>query len=290
MAKRTLIAAALALTLVGTAVGTAYALQIRAGDILITADGGFSRNGLPRTHNAPITLHGGGSISTVSGDLPPILRTLTLEFDRHGSVQTTGLPICTEGKLENTTVAEARQTCPGAIVGEGEGKAIIDFPEQAPFPVSSPITLFNGPPERGDPTVFAHAYTTVPVPTTFVVPIVIETIHDGEYGYRVKATIPTIAGGSGIPVSGSLKVGRNGAIGESATATSTRAVKPGGCRHAGNFLSLMGPSSAGLSFGPARFGARAAPCVGGLWRQFGRGEFSRYEHQAEVLLAPIATT
>ncbi len=208
MAKRTLIAAALALTLVGTAVGTAYALQIRAGDILITADGGFSPTALPRTHNAPITLHGGGSISTVSGDLPPILRTLTLEFDRHGSVQTTGLPICTEGKLENTTVAEARQTCPGAIVGEGEGKAIIDFPEQAPFPVSSPITLFNGPPERGDPTVFAHAYTTVPVPTTFVVPIVIETIHDGEYGYRVKATIPTIAGGSGIPVSGSLKVGR----------------------------------------------------------------------------------
>jgi hypothetical protein len=206
--RRKLTAAGLALVLIGFAATSASALQIRAGDILINANGGFSPTALPRTHNAPITLHGGGSVSTVSGDLPPILKTLTLEFDRHGSVQTNGLSRCTAGKLQNTTVAEARRACPGAIVGEGEGKAIVKFPESAPFPVSSPITVFNGPPKHGDPTVFAHAYTTVPVPTTFVVPIVIERIHDGDYGYRVKATIPEIAGGSGVPVSGWLKIGR----------------------------------------------------------------------------------
>jgi hypothetical protein len=206
--RKWLTATALVVVLIGVVAAGANALQIRVGDIVITADGGFSPKALPKYENAPITLHGGGKLSTVSGDLPPILETLTIEFDRHGAVETKGLPVCKEGKLEATTVPAARKACPGAIVGKGEGKALINFPEQPTFPVHSPITLFNGPPKHGDPTVFAHAFTTVPVPTTFVVPIVIETIHDGVYGYRTKATIPKIAGGAGIPISGSLKIGR----------------------------------------------------------------------------------
>jgi hypothetical protein len=42
---------------------------------------------------APITIYGGGRISTVSDEDPPILETIELEFDRHGSLQTAGLPI-----------------------------------------------------------------------------------------------------------------------------------------------------------------------------------------------------
>ena len=44
-----------------------------------------------------------------------------------------------------------------------------------------------------------------PGPTTFIVPIVIERIHDGVYGYRTKAKIPKIAGGYGHPISGSAE-------------------------------------------------------------------------------------
>ena len=46
------------------------------------------------------------------------------------------------------------------------------------------------------------------MPATFVVPIVIERINKGVYGYRTKTTIPKIADGAGIPVSGSLRIGR----------------------------------------------------------------------------------
>jgi hypothetical protein len=189
-------------------VGAAYAITIRAGDIVIVGNGGFAPTALPRDRNAPITLYGSGRISTVSGGLPPVLKTLTFKFDRHGSVETTGLPVCTSGKLQATTVPQARKACPGAIVGKGFGHAIVKFPEQASIPISSPITIFNGPKKAGDDTVFAHAYTTVPIPTTFVVPIVIERIHQGVYGYRTEATIPKIAGGAGIPISGSLRIGR----------------------------------------------------------------------------------
>ena len=158
--------------------------------------------------DAPIVLRGGGRISTVSGGLPPRLETISIEFDRHGSVVTTGLPTCSVGRLIATTTKTARKLCPGAIVGSGFGKAQVKLPEQAPFPVSSPITLFNGRPKDGDPTVLAHAHLTQPVPTTFVIPIVIERIHKGIYGYRTKTTIPSIADGAGIPVAGSLRIGR----------------------------------------------------------------------------------
>jgi hypothetical protein len=203
--------AALALALVAAAgfAPAAGALQLRAGDILIEAHGDFSPHVLPRDRDAPIVLRGGGRISTVSGALPPRLETISIEFDRHGSVVTTGLPACSMGRLIATTTKTARRLCPGAIVGGGFGKAQVKLPEQAPFPVSSPITLFNGRPKDGAPTVLAHAHLTQPVPATFVIPIVIERIHKGIYGYRAKTTIPSIADGAGIPVSGSLRVGRS---------------------------------------------------------------------------------
>jgi hypothetical protein len=198
-------AAAVALLTVPAA---AVALHLRAGDLLITAQGGFSPKALPRDRDAPITLHGGGSLSTLSGQLPPILQTITIEFDRHGSLQTLGLPVCTRARLVATTVRQARLNCPGAIVGRGFGKAVVKFPEQGPIPATSPITLFNGPRKHGNATVLAHAHLDIPAPTTFIVPVEIERIHRGAYGYRTVARIPKIAGGYGHPISGHLTIGR----------------------------------------------------------------------------------
>lgn len=189
-------------------VASALGLRLRAGDIIVVADGGFTPKKLPKHEDAPIKLHGGGKLSTVSGEVPPILDSFTIEFDRHGSVDTTGLPVCTRRKLEATTTATARKLCPGAIVGKGFGKAVVVFPEQPPIPVSSPITIFNGPKQNGDYTVIAHAHLNYPGPATFLVPVVIEEIHKGVYGYRTKVKIPKIAGGAGHPISGSAKIGR----------------------------------------------------------------------------------
>src|SRR5215204_5320874 len=110
---------ALTLALAATIAPAATGLQLRAGDILIEADGDFSPRMLPRHDNAPITLRGGGRISTVSGELPPRLETIAIEFDRHGSVVTAGLPTCSLGRLLATTTKTARRLCPGSIVGGG---------------------------------------------------------------------------------------------------------------------------------------------------------------------------
>jgi hypothetical protein len=195
-------------TLVIAVAGTALALEIKAGNIVVTADGGFAPTALPKHEFAPIKLHGYAKIATVDGTPPSPLKKLTLKFDKHGSVVTRGLPVCKRSQLINTTTAQARRNCPGAIVGKGFGKAVVNFPEQAPIPASSPLTIFNGPPKNGNPTVFAHAYLTVGGPSTFVVPITIQKIHDGRYGFKTEAEIPSIVNGYGTPLYGRLKIGK----------------------------------------------------------------------------------
>jgi hypothetical protein len=197
-----------ALAAAASAVRSNDRVELRAGDLIIVGYGGFRPQTLPKHRDAPIAVYGGGKLSTVSGEIPPILEKLTFEFDRHGHVDTTGLAVCTAGKLQATDVPAARRACPGAIVGKGVGTALVSFPEQAPIPISSPLTVFNGPKVHGDDSVLVHAYTTVPVAATIIVPIVIEKIHKGVYGYRVEATIPKIAAGYGHPISGNLTIDR----------------------------------------------------------------------------------
>ncbi|HSK49475.1 MAG TPA: hypothetical protein VK889_03160 [Solirubrobacterales bacterium] len=198
-------AATLALLLLA---GSAAAIRLQAGDIVIVGDGHVIPKRLPQDHNAPIRLRMHGRMSTLSGALPPVIETLMFEFDRHGALRTEGLAVCTMAKLKTTTVPQARKLCPGAIVGTGKGSAIVKFPEQAPIPVSSPITIFNGPSEDGKWTALVHAYNTVPVPVTVLFKATIEKINRGRYGYRVETEIPKLSGGYGIPISGDLTVDR----------------------------------------------------------------------------------
>jgi hypothetical protein len=200
------VAALGALAVVGTA--SAIKVRVRAGDLILDAHGDFFPKALPKFKNAPIITEGGGKFTTVSGNLPPILDTFMLEFDRHGALDTTGLAVCTQGKLVATDVPAARRACGDAIVGTGFGKAVVKFPEQGPIPAGSPLTIFNGPKQGRNDTIIAHAHLDVPAPTTYIVPIVIEKISNGVYGYRVIVKIPKIAGGYGHPISGRARVGK----------------------------------------------------------------------------------
>jgi hypothetical protein len=206
MKKRIAVVTVLAL-LVAAATASAFKVHLTIGNLVLDAEGDFAPKALPRFKNAPIVTHGGGSLSTKTGELPPILDKFTLEFDKHGALDTTGLPVCTQAKLVATDVAAARRACGPAIVGKGFGSAVVKFPEQGPIKVGSPITLFNGPKQGRNDTIIAHAHLDYPGPTTFIVPVVIEKIHKGVLGYRVKVKIPKIAGGYGHPISGEAKVG-----------------------------------------------------------------------------------
>jgi hypothetical protein len=130
-----------------------------------------------------------------------------IEFDRAGKVDTKNLPTCKPAKLQNTDARAARKACKAAIVGTGKADAKIVFPGQSPVDAPAPVTVFNGTPIHGHPNFLIHAYTTVPVPTTFVVPGELTKLH-GKYGTKLTLRVPKIAGGSGSLVLFHVRVHR----------------------------------------------------------------------------------
>lgn len=171
--------------------------RVSLGNLLVDFHLDSAPNRLPRHENAPIDFWGSGAFRTQDGTTPPKLERMTFEIDRFGKVETLGLPVCSQGRLKATTVSQARGLCPGAIVGTGSGSVIVEFPEQPPIPARAPLTFFNGPTIGGDPSLIIHAFLSIPVPATYLVPLRIRRIHNGVYGFRIEAKIPPIAGGSG---------------------------------------------------------------------------------------------
>lgn len=199
--------ALLAAVLAASACATAYAVTAEIGPTFVSATATMQPRELPKRGNAPITLTSIVRVGTHDGSTPPTLKTLLFLVDKHGTVDTRGLPVCTVAKLEGTTPSQARKRCAGALVGKGAGKAVVTMPGSAPFTITSPLSFFNGPPSGGRPTLLAHAYETVPSPKALIVPITIERIAQGRYGYRARIEMPEIAGGFGAPTLSEASIG-----------------------------------------------------------------------------------
>jgi hypothetical protein len=196
--KRKLLKAVAVASLAGLlACASAYALSFELDETVVSATASLTPRELPARGNAPVNVSSVTRIHTTDGSQPPTLSKLVFIFDKHGALDTRGLPACTMAKLAGTTPAVARKRCAGAIVGEGVGKADIRLPGLAPIDFSSPLTFFNAPRDEGRPSLIAHAYETLPVPKALLVPFSIERINQGRYGFRVEIPIPEIAGGFG---------------------------------------------------------------------------------------------
>jgi hypothetical protein len=174
----------------------ASATTVRLGNLVITIDGTVTPQKLSKTTPTPITLKLEGSIATTDQTHVPALKTLSLQFDKHGHLYTKGLATCSVAKLRSTVTARAKAVCGDALVGTGRASAEIAFPEQAPFSASGPMLIFNGVPKGGNPVLIIHVYAHVPAPTTFVTEGVIERTK-GKYATQTTIAIPTITGGQG---------------------------------------------------------------------------------------------
>ncbi|HEY0318002.1 MAG TPA: hypothetical protein VGC49_06875 [Solirubrobacterales bacterium] len=207
--RRALPKAIAAVALIGlAAAGSAYALRAEVGNTVLSATASVLPRELPQHRNAPVELTSITRVGSKDGSMPPALRTLEFEFDKHGAIEAKGVPVCTMAKLAETTPAQARKRCAGALVGTGTGKAQVQLPGQAPVQISSPLSFFNAPPAGGRPALIAHGYETVPAPKTLLVPIVVERVGHGRYGYRVRIEMPEIADGYGSATLAEATVGR----------------------------------------------------------------------------------
>lgn len=198
--------AVLAAILVLGACATASGIIIEIGPTFVSSTVTMQPRELPRKGGAPISLTSITRVGTKDGSTPPTLQTIEFLVDKNGFVNAKAFPVCPPARLEGTTPSQARQRCAGALVGKGVGKALVVQPGQQAFRISSPISFFNGPPSGGRPTLIAHGYETVPVPKTLLVPIAIERVKMGRYGFRVRVEMPEIAAGSGVPTLAEAKI------------------------------------------------------------------------------------
>jgi hypothetical protein len=195
---------ALALLLAASAAGEGALVIV--DNIVLHADGGFRPRSLPRHHFAPIDFQGSFDIAARGGGKPVALEAVAIDFDRDGRLSVGGLPVCPAERVANAGPEEARQACAGAIVGTGRLEAQIDL-AGGTVRANSALTIFNGPPQGGQPTVIFHARTTVPATQTFAIVVPIER-RPGAFRYRATLTLPPIAGGLGALTHVAVKVGR----------------------------------------------------------------------------------
>ncbi len=198
-------ALAVALTLVG--VGAASGVGACIGPLCVSSTIDMQPRELPAQGNAPITLRSVNRVSTKDRSTPPTLDTIDFLIDKHGAVNSKEFPICPRSKLEGATPAQARKRCASALVGKGTGKALVTMPGRSPFQITSPISFFNAAPTGGKPTLLAHGYETIPSPQALVVPIVVERIAKGRYGFHVRVDMPEVAGGFGAPTLAEASIG-----------------------------------------------------------------------------------
>jgi hypothetical protein len=203
--------ALIALTVAGIA-GAEKPVKVRAGNLDLTFNGGFTPKALSKTKLTPITLNVSGKIRTVDGTHPPAMKEFLLEADKNSAVNVKGLPTCKASQLQSQDTKHAEAICKSAIIGSGRAIASIAFPEQAPIPADSKIIAFNGGTSGGTTTFYIHAYLTVPTPAAIVSTVKIKKIHNGRYGIGSVTTIPKIAGGSGSVTDFNLTINKKGVL------------------------------------------------------------------------------
>ncbi len=186
--------------------------KVRAGNLELTFNGGFSPKVLSKKKLTPIKLSASGKIRTLDGSHPPAMKKFILETDKNGAIDVKGLPVCRSSKLQSQDTRHAERICRSAIIGTGRATASIAFPESAPIPAKSKVIVFNGGFRRGTTTLYIHAYLTVPVPAAIVTTVKIKKIHHGRYGLKSVASIPKIAGGSGSVTDFNLTIRKKGVL------------------------------------------------------------------------------
>lgn len=195
--KRAKVGALLAgLLLLGTA-AYAAASVIQAGNLRVTVLAQVEPPKLPRSEFAPIAVFLSGHIAAADGSVPPQLQKMTVKVNRHGLLQSKGLPHCELPQIQPGSTQRALDDCSEALVGSGRFWASVVFPDQRPYKTTGRLLVFNGR-RAGKPVVFAHIYTTQPFSSSFVITFTIRHIPHGTYGTELSASLPQALGSWGF--------------------------------------------------------------------------------------------
>jgi hypothetical protein len=201
---------ALLVALASLAVASAAtAAVVQEGNLRISISTRLEPYKLPRVGSAPIKAFIAGHVFTADGQTPPQLKRMDIEINRHGHIETEGLPVCRLSQIKATSTERALDSCGEALVGSGHFWASVVFNEEArPYNTTGRLLAFNGR-KAGRPVLLIHIYTTQPFPSAFVVVFSIKKIHDGPYGIELSASLPQALGDWGFVNRIKMNIGRS---------------------------------------------------------------------------------
>lgn len=194
------------------------------GSLVASASGGVPINLIPEptqvrfkarteptklspTAPTPVELRLEGKLSTTDVSRVPALETLSLHFDRAGSIFTKGLPTCSLAELEGE-IEWVKSPCQDALVGHGVVTGRVYFPEQVLLLLKGPLKIYNGRPKDGHPVLIYTVYAHVPAATTFFTSG--EILNErGRFGTQTSIHIPKIDNGTGSILSFKAQIGRS---------------------------------------------------------------------------------
>ena len=188
-------AGAIALALLASA-AVATAAVIQEGGLRINVLSQIKPYKLPRHGTAPIAVFVAGHLESSTGGIPPQLQKLTIEVNKHGLLQSKGLPACRIPEVQPASTQRALESCSDALIGSGQFWANIVLPDQGAYRTQGRLLIFNAR-EGGRPLILTHIYTTHPFASSFVIPFSIRHVSKGPYGTELKASLPEALGSWG---------------------------------------------------------------------------------------------
>jgi hypothetical protein len=183
------VALALGLSLLLVAAALASAEVVQHDNVRVKVSGEITPKKLPRTGTAPIGVQIGGHVESADGSPTPRLRTMVVELNREGVIDSKGLPLCPYGAIEPASSARAMAACRSALVGKGSFEAEISLSGQESYVAKGKLLAFNGR-RGGKPVLFAHIYSPHPFATSFVIVFEIKRAAGGRFGSALVARLP----------------------------------------------------------------------------------------------------
>ena len=191
--KKAAFAAVVAAVAVGALAlaSTSQAVRVLKGNLVVVFEGTISPSKLPRTGVAPVGVQMGGKIKTTDRSAPPKLERIILEINRHGKLQTKGLPTCSLGKLRSISSQGAKRACGPALIGSGSVTSRVSLPGQGAFSSIGKLQAFNGR-HHGHQAIFAQVASGAPLPLTYVIVFEVKK-KGGQYATSLNGVMPPIA-------------------------------------------------------------------------------------------------
>jgi hypothetical protein len=160
---------------------------------------------LPAREAVPVALNSSWRIESTEtrySPVPPVLRKVQLEGDRHLRLTTRGIPAC--GRRDLPKIPPPSERCADALVGRGEVVVEFHYPENRPIEVISELAVYNGGVRNGVTKLWVYSYVNPPLDRAIVVPVKVRKVKRDRYGWEAVASVPVLGEGYGSVLSFNL--------------------------------------------------------------------------------------